>query len=177
MLTTTDRGPAIISRNHPVPRDLRCVMPDKSTVVTCTACGRRNRIPASATGTPRCGQCRAPLPWLTEAGSDDFDEVVMAADIPVLVDLWAPWCGPCRMVSPLLEDLAREEAGRIKLVKVNVDEAPDIADRFDVRGIPTLLVIRDGEIAARQTGAPPAPALRSWLTGALDGVPRRAATQ
>lgn len=104
-------------------------MPDKSTVVSCTACGRRNPVPASATGTPRCGQCRAPLPWLTEAGSDDFDEVVMSADIPVLLDLWAPWCGPCRTVSPVLEDLAREEAGRIKLVKVNVDEAPDIADR------------------------------------------------
>jgi thioredoxin 2 len=117
------------------------------------------------------------LPWLTEAGSDDFDEVVMSAEIPVLLDLWAPWCGPCRMVSPVLEDLAREEAGRIKLVKVNVDEAPDIADRFDVRGIPTLLIIRGGEIVARQTGAPPAPVLRSWLTGALDGFPRRAATQ
>jgi thioredoxin 2 len=152
-------------------------MPDKSTVVTCAACGRRNRVPVSATGTPRCGQCGAPLPWLTEAGSDDFDEVVMSADITVLVDLWAPWCGPCRMVSPVLEELAREEAGRIKLVKVNVDEAPDIADRFDVRGIPTLLLVRHGEIAARQTGAPPAPALRSWLTTALDGVPRPAATQ
>ena len=152
-------------------------MPDKSTVVTCTNCRRRNRVPAAAPGTPRCGQCSAPLPWLTEAGSDDFDEVVMSSDIPVLLDLWAPWCGPCRTVSPALEELARDEAGRIKLVKVNVDEAPDIAERFEVRGIPTLLLIRHGEIAARQTGAPPAPALRNWLTGALEGVSRRVATQ
>ncbi len=93
-------------------------------VIRCENCGRKNRVPAAASGVPRCAQCHAPLPWLTEAGDDNFAEVADQATIPVLVDLWAPWCGPCHMVSPALERLAREMAGRIKLVKVNVDAAP-----------------------------------------------------
>jgi len=113
-----------------------------STVVTCEVCGRRNRVPAArASGTPRCGQCAAPLPWTAEADDHTFAEVAEGSEVPVLVDLWAPWCGPCRMVSPALEQLAREMAGQLKLVKVNVDEAPDTARRFDVQGIPTLLLL------------------------------------
>ena len=78
------------------------------------------------------------------------------ARLPVLVDLWAPWCGPCRAVSPALENLARVRAGRVKLVKVNVDESPATASRFGVQGIPTLLVVHKGTVVARQTGAAPA---------------------
>jgi thioredoxin 2 len=92
--------------------------------------------------------------------------------VPVLVDFWADWCGPCRMVSPVLDTLARERAGAIKLVKVDVDASPALSRRFDVQAIPTLMVLVDGKVAARQAGAAPAPALRSWLDGALAGSGR-----
>ena len=124
-------------------------------------------MPAAANGTPRCGNCHKPLPWIVDAGDDDFAEVAERASVPALVDLWAPWCGPCRMVSPALEQLATEMAGRLKLVKVNVDESPKVQQRFGVQAIPTLLVLRKGAVAARQTGAAPAAALRSWLENAL----------
>jgi thioredoxin 2 len=137
------------------------------SVVVCPTCGRKNRVPAAANGLPRCGQCHRPLPWLAEAGDDSFGDVVERAKLPVLVDLWAPWCGPCRAVSPALESLARERAGRIKLVKVNVDEAPTTAHRFGVQGIPTLLVFDKGTAVARQTGAAPEAVLRQWLDQAL----------
>jgi len=136
-------------------------------VVRCENCGRRNRVPAAATGTPRCGNCHQPLPWIVDAGDDDFAEVAERASVPVLVDLWAPWCGPCRMVSPALAQLAGEMAGRVKLVKVNVDEAPKLQQRFGVQAIPTLMVLRKGQVIARQAGAAPAPALRAWLEQAL----------
>jgi thioredoxin 2 len=137
-------------------------------VITCPNCGRRNRVPsAAANGTPRCGNCHKPLPWIVNAGDDDFAEVAEHASVPALVDLWAPWCGPCRMVSPALEQLATEMAGKLKLVKVNVDESPKLQQRFAVQAIPTLLLLRDGAVAARQTGAAPAGVLRTWLERGL----------
>jgi len=139
-------------------------------VVTCPACQKRNRVPAAASGTPRCGHCRADLPWIADAGDGDFGEVAERSPLPVLLDLWAPWCGPCRMVSPVLEELARSHAGRIKLVKVDVDQAPTVSQRFDVRAVPTLLVLDRGRIVARQAGAAPAPALRAWLDDALSTI-------
>lgn len=137
------------------------------TVVACTNCGRRNRVPAAAAGTPRCGQCHTPLPWIADAGDADFTAVAEQAPLPVLLDLWAPWCGPCRMVSPALEELARTFAGRIKLVKVNIDAAPQTAQRFTVQAVPTLMVLDHGRVISRQAGAAPAPALQSWLEKAL----------
>jgi thioredoxin 2 len=136
-------------------------------VVACEHCGKKNRVPAAVRGTPRCAQCHRPLPWITDAGDDDFADVAERSTIPVLVDLWAPWCGPCRMVSPALERLARELAGRIKLVKVNVDAAPGTGQRFTVQGIPTLLLLDRGKVIARQTGAAPEPALRAWIEQGL----------
>jgi len=124
-------------------------------------------VPATAAGTPRCGNCHRPLPWIVDTGDGDFAEVAERASVPVLIDLWAPWCGPCRMVSPALEQLAAEMAGRLKLVKVNVDESPKLQQRFDVQAIPTLMVLRDGRVVARQAGAAPAPALRAWLEQTL----------
>jgi len=136
-------------------------------VVSCPNCHRRNRVPAAAEGIPRCGNCQKPLPWIVDAGDNDFAEIVEQASVPVLVDLWAPWCGPCRMVSPVLEQLATEKAGQMKLVKVNADEAPELSQRFEVRSIPTLLVLRQGQVVATQIGAAQASALRPWLEGAL----------
>jgi thioredoxin 2 len=139
----------------------------RTSTVTCPHCGKRNRVPAVAAGVPRCGNCHQALPWIVDAGDDDFAEVAERAPVPVLVDLWATWCGPCRMVSPALERLATERAGELKLVKVDVDTAPKLSQRFEVRAVPTLMVWRGGELLARQPGAAPEPALRSWLDQAL----------
>jgi thioredoxin 2 len=144
-----------------------------STIVVCPNCGRKNRVPAAATGRPRCGHCHQPLPWLAEADDRSFAQVADEAQVPVLVDLWAPWCGPCRAVSPALENLARDRAGEIKLVKVNVDESTATAGRFGVQGIPTLVVLDKGTVAARQTGAAPESVLRRWLDQALDTLRQR----
>jgi thioredoxin 2 len=134
-----------------------------SDVVACPACGKKNRVPAAANGVPRCANCHAAVPWLTRAGDADFDEVAGASPVPVLVDLWAPWCGPCRMVAPAVEQSARKLAGRLKVVKVNVDEAPAVSARFDAMSIPTLLILDKGTVKARQVGALPADALLRWV--------------
>ncbi len=132
-------------------------------IVTCPNCGKRNRVPAAAAGVPRCAACYTALPWLTTAHDDDFEQVATHSTLPVLVDLWAPWCGPCRMVAPGVEQAAQKHAGRLKVVKVNVDEAPRTAERLGVQGIPTLLLLRDGREAARQVGAVPPAALLRWV--------------
>lgn len=135
--------------------------------VTCPHCGKRNRVPAVGDGVPRCGNCHQNLPWIADAGDDDFTEVAERSSVPVVVDMWATWCGPCRMVSPALEQLATERAGEIKLVKVDVDSAPRLSQRFEVQAVPTLMVLRNGEVIARQPGAVPLPVLRKWLDDAL----------
>jgi thioredoxin 2 len=136
-------------------------------LVRCPNCGRRNRVPSAASGVARCGHCHHPLPWIADAGDDTFAEVAEAASLPVVVDLWAPWCGPCRMISPALEQLATDLAGQIKLVKVNVDDSPKLQQRFGVQAIPTLMVLRDGKVVARQAGAAPPAALRAWVEEAI----------
>jgi thioredoxin 2 len=138
-------------------------------IVTCPHCGARNRLPAASAGVPRCGKCQHALPWLTTATDDDFDTVVLGAKLPVLVDLWAPWCGPCRIVEPGVQHVAKEFAGRLKVTKVNVDTAPHIAQHYQAQSIPMLLWISDGEVRRRQVGALPPPALVDWVTAALDG--------
>lgn len=137
------------------------------TTIRCDQCGRSNRVPVAADGKPRCGNCKAPLPWLVDADDDSFEDIVDRAHVPVLVDLWAPWCGPCRMVSPALEEIAHELAGRIKLVKVNVDTAPAIARRFEAQSIPTLIMMSDAQVLGRRVGAAPADQLRTWVAELL----------
>jgi thioredoxin 2 len=138
-------------------------------VAVCPSCGVRNRVPVAASGVPRCASCHTDLPWLIEATDADFDTVV-GSRLPVLVDLWAPWCGPCRLVAPAVQRSAQEYAGRLKVVKVNVDQAPGVAARLGVEGIPTLLLLRQGQIVARQVGALPEHQLRTWVSTSLDLV-------
>lgn len=135
-------------------------------LAACPTCDKKNRLPAEVTGKPTCGACGASLPWIVEATDDTFDAAV-GTGVPVLVDLWAPWCGPCRMVSPILEQLARERAGALKVVKVNVDESPQISARYRVQGIPTLLLLDRGRLVDTQVGALPAQALSKWLDAHL----------
>jgi len=137
-------------------------MANAGTIVACPTCRTKNRVRATSSGVPRCSVCQTLLPWIVEAGPDSFDDEI-AASVPVLVDFWAPWCGPCRMVSPLVERLGAEHAGRLKVVKLNVDEAPAISARFGVQGIPLLVVIRDGSEVDRLVGAAPLARLQAWL--------------
>jgi thioredoxin 2 len=139
-----------------------------SKVVTCPNCGRRNRVPAAADGSPRCGNCHRALPWIVDADDATFANTAQRTTRFVLVDLWATWCGPCRMVSPALERVATEMAADLKLIKVDIDRSPTLAQRFDVQSVPTLLVLRDGQVLARQSGAAPTAVLRSWIETAID---------
>lgn len=141
-------------------------VPMASAVVACPSCGTKNRLPLQASGHPRCPKCKTDLPWLVDAGDDTFDAAVATKTL-VVVDLWAPWCGPCRMVAPVLESLSREMAGRVKIVKVNVDHSPQIAQRYRAQSIPMLLIMDAGEVVDTLIGAQPAPILRARVEGAL----------
>jgi thioredoxin 2 len=146
--------------------------PRPISILECPNCDARNRIAPSPRGAPHCGTCGKPLPWLVKADETTFDVEVRAAPT-VVVDLWAPWCGPCRFVGPILEGLARQWAGRIKVVKVNVDENQGLALKYDARSIPTMLVMRDGEVVDRIVGALPEAALSARLAPQLK-PPRKA---
>ena len=137
------------------------------SILRCPNCGTRNRVGAIARGAPRCAKCKAMLPWVVAADGASF-EGESEASVPVVVDLWAPWCGPCRMISPVLEQLAAEHAGALKIVKVNVDEEPALGARFDARSIPLLVVLRGGREIDRIVGALPRPALEARLAPLLD---------
>jgi thioredoxin 2 len=136
--------------------------PRPISILTCANCGAKNRIGPSERGAPHCGKCGKPLAWVVDANESTFEVETKAAPT-VVVDLWAPWCGPCRFVSPILEDLAREHAGKLKIVKVNVDENQGLAVRFDAMSIPTMVVLRDGKPVDRIVGALPKPQLSARL--------------
>jgi thioredoxin 2 len=137
-------------------------MAAKPTIIKCPSCGTKNRVRPSAEGVPRCSVCKTLLPWLVETDAGGFDEEIRAS-VPVLVDFWAPWCGPCRMVSPAVESMAQAFAGRLKVVKLNIDNAPEIANRYGVQGIPLLVIFSDGEEVDRIVGAVPPAQIRAVI--------------
>ena len=130
-----------------------------ANVVPCPSCGAKNRVPAASSGKPTCAKCQADLPWLVDATDVDFAQVTDTSRL-VLVDLWAPWCGPCRLVAPILEKLAGDFAGSLKVVKVNVDSSPAISQRFNASSIPMLVFVRDGTVVDTVIGAQPEHVLR-----------------
>ena len=140
------------------------------TSIRCPSCGATNRVPSDklAQGLrPKCGRCKQPLPnaaasplTVTDA---TFAAEVERSPLPVLVDAWAAWCGPCRTIAPAIDELAVELAGRVRVAKLNVDENPATASRFDIRSIPTLLVIAGGREVDRIVGAQPKHAIRARL--------------
>ena len=137
-----------------------------SGVITCPACGTKNRVPANASGRPQCASCHAALPWLVNVDDHEFGAAIDTNQI-VLVDLWAPWCGPCRMVAPILERLATQYAGKVKVVKVNVDDNPRTSARFDAQSIPTLVILRRGQTVTRLVGAQPEAVLKKRIDALL----------
>lgn len=136
-------------------------------VMACPSCGQKNRVRADAAGVPHCGKCGKSLPWLAETHVSDFEAVVEKSPIPVLIDFWAPWCGPCRIVAPAVERLSEELAGMLKVVKLNTDEEPSLGQRFGVQSIPTLVLMEDGRERDRVVGALNVNALRSWILARL----------
>jgi thioredoxin 2 len=145
-------------------------MPEISPAVEeCAKCGARNRVTPGREGA-RCGRCGAPLTGVPTPSAkpvavtdQTFGPEVERAPTPVLVDFWAPWCGPCRTIAPMLEQLARERAGRLKVAKVNVDENPALSRRFSVSAIPTLAIFRGGSLVAELRGALPKATLEAEL--------------
>lgn len=128
----------------------------------CPHCGATNRLPAARIDdAPVCGQCGQALlnGQPLELGEDDFDAVVQATQLPVVVDFWAAWCGPCRMMAPAFEQAAAQLRGRALLVKVNSDDSPRLSQRYGIRSIPTLLRLQGGVETQRQSGAVPASAI------------------
>jgi thioredoxin len=138
-------------------------------VIACTNCGRRNRVPVVASGVPRCSVCHHPLPWIVDADAESFQGAIDAS-IPVLVDFWAAWCGPCRMISPIVEKVGTEHAGRLKVVKLDVDQAGEVAARHGAQSIPLLVLFSGGEEVDRMVGAVPERVLRDWLEPHLSPV-------
>jgi len=150
---------------------------DRGIVVVCPSCGQKNRLAYERLGeTVRCGKCKhalsAPGAPIEIGSSADFDRLIARASIPVVVDYWAPWCGPCRMVAPELEKVAARNAGRWLIVKVNTDVLSDLGERFRIQSIPTLAVFSGGREVARTTGARPAADVERFIAEATQAIHR-----
>jgi thioredoxin 2 len=137
-------------------------------IVPCSSCSRSNRVPAGRlNGTARCAACKAPLVPLAHpvaiVSADEFDELIRDSPVPVLVDFWAAWCGPCRAVAPEVAKLASQRTGSVVVAKVDTDALPDVAGRFGIRSIPTLILFRHGSETKRLSGAMSADAIGAKL--------------
>jgi thioredoxin 2 len=139
-------------------------------VIACPSCHALVRVPADRLDDdPRCAKCKASVQTDKPVALDQqsFDTHVSRAGFPVLVDFWAPWCGPCRTMAPGLDKLAGERRSQLQVAKVNTDENPQLSGRYGIRGIPTLILFRDGAEIARQTGAMDSASLNRWVSQAL----------
>ena len=144
----------------------------KGVIVSCPSCGQRNRLALEKLGAEtRCGKCQtalaapgAPVEVPDEAA---FDAATTRSTLPVVVDFWAPWCGPCHMVAPELEKVARNAAGRYLVVKLDTDAVPDVGARFGIRSIPTMAVFQGGREIARTSGARPAADIEAFIESSL----------
>lgn len=133
----------------------------------CPSCGKPNRVPADRLADHgRCGACRGPLPPLAEpleVAPAEFEAIVSSSPVPVLADFWAPWCGPCRLAAPEMAALARETAGRALVLKVNVDQNPELAARYGIQAVPSFLVFDGGRLLVQRAGLAPRREIRRWL--------------
>jgi thioredoxin 2 len=140
----------------------------------CTACGQKNRVQAgNLADSGHCGRCKAPLPPVAEpldADPELFDEVLRGARVPVLVDFWAAWCAPCRAAAPAVKKVASEMAGLALVLKIDTEAHPDLAARYDVRGIPNFMVFKSGVPVFQQAGLVGHEQMRSWLRQAGAGA-------
>jgi thioredoxin 2 len=154
------------------------VVDERGVILECAGCGQKNRLAYERLGDAvKCGQCKQPI--TAPAGpieihsAADFDYLIAKSSLPVVVDYWAPWCGPCRMVAPELQKVATRQAGQAVVVKVNTDEVAELGQRFGIRSIPTLAVFAGGKEVARESGARPAAEIEAFIARARAAVPTR----
>jgi len=151
---------------------------DRGIIVVCPSCGKKNRLQYERISTAsRCGSCKEPLQApaapVDVQRAADFDHLIASSSVPVVVDFWAPWCGPCRMVAPELAKIAARQTGRFLIVKVDTDALPEIGERFQIRSIPTMAVFAEGREIARTTGARPAAEIEKFIDHAVAAGARR----
>ena len=148
---------------------------DRGVIIACPTCGQRNRLPfARLDASIRCGKCSAALAAPGEPietpDAATFDALLTKTALPIVVDFWAPWCGPCRMVAPELARVAAQTAGRYLILKVNTDAIPELGERFSIRSIPTMAVFEGGREVSRSTGARPAAEILAFIQSAVSAA-------
>ncbi len=148
-------------------------MKNKSLILSCSKCSAKNRIPVSRLDeAPKCGKCGTPLPVENlsrpvDVNDQTFDREVLGSQLPVLVDCWAPWCGPCRAVGPILDQLAKKYKARLKIAKLNLDENPMIGSRYSITSVPTMFLVKNGKIIDTLLGALPKEDLEYRIEGLI----------